>query len=404
VVLREQFVLAVAGARAYKLRSVLALLGLGWGLACFLILLSAAQAVGQALQDVAALWGRNVVYLSPGRASARSGVAAGRALSFDRRDLDRLRARAVLSHRVTPVVMRRGRLEYAGRALSAGVLAVVPDEYTELLDLPLAGGRWLDAEDVRQRRNAIVLGQAAAQRLFGDRPALDRIVRVDGVPFVVVGSLRRRGPAPGHEVDREVFVPLGLRGDDTLFTHLLLQPVTLERHAAAVRQAVELLADLHGVSCEDPEAVLVRDRISTLRTFARLRTGFTLVWGLIGAVTLAVGGVSLANVMLVSVVERTREIGVRRAVGARRADVRAEFLIEALLIAAAGGVAGALLAAVVCPLIPPLSLPTGSVPVRLRLAAVAPAAALLAAVAVAAGAWPAQRAARLAVQEALRTE
>jgi putative ABC transport system permease protein len=405
---RDLLACAWTALRSYRLRSSLTVLGVAWGVAAFVVLVSAARGTGEGLERSAALWGRNVVWISPGTATRLSGAeGSGREIRFLDADVALLRRRADLAQSITPIVRRSAFVERGSRGRLATLMAVEPEAYVSLVDLPLEAGRGLDGEDLRLGRRVIVLGSELAAGLRGRGPIEGRSVSVDGVTFLVVGALARRGPTAGNSLDRQCFVPLtAVRalGQEAEYSSLLFRPRDLGRHRLAIRQVVSLLAQAHGFSPDDGQAVVVRDRVRTLRTFERMTASFNAVWGLIGAVTLAIGGVGLANIVLVSVNERIREIGVRRALGAKSAEIRNQFLVEALVIALAGGGAGVLLAAVICAILPPLSLGSTTAEFSLAWPSVLSGLVLLTVVAIAAGLWPARRAARISVSEALRVE
>jgi putative ABC transport system permease protein len=223
----------------------------------------------------------------------------------------------------------------------------------------------------------------------------------------VIGSIEPNSQAGDHELDRRAYVPLStvrLLNDDRYLTAILVRPVSNQMHARAVDQIRKLLAFKHRFAPEDQHAVRIVDIIKTLTNFNTLATSFKIVWGLLGAITLAVGGVGVMNIMFVSVIERTREIGIRKAVGARHRDIAVQFLAESVAITLTGGIGGVLLGVLACQFLPSINIGDARAGFDISLRAVLAALALLTAVGILAGVWPALRAARLQPLEALRYE
>ncbi|PYQ07112.1 MAG: ABC transporter permease [Acidobacteria bacterium] len=400
---RALFRLGLRGLLLHKLRSTLSILGVVFGVAAVVAMSSVGEgARREALEQLGAL-GMDSVTLRARRPSSASAPGPGALRLRDAESLAR-----VVPHVVATAPVREADLsaEAGGRRADAVAVGTTPD-YVLAARLGIAAGRFLTPLDLRDQKRVAVLGASVAAALFPFGPACGERILLGGDWFQVVGVLHGRSSARGRttairtrDVNRAVFVPLPAldRGADPRPDGVdeIVMRVDDPRQVTAVAEAAKALVE-RGSGGVPFDVVVPRE---ILRARERTQRIFNVVTGAIAAISLLVGGIGIMNIMLASVAERTREVGIRRALGATQRDVAAQFLAESSLLTAAGGVLGALLGAAGAALIQQLAgWPTALSPLMLALA-------LLTAIAVGVGfgSYPAWLAARLAPMDALRHE
>jgi putative ABC transport system permease protein len=393
--------LGLRGLLLHKLRSTLSILGVVFGVAAVVAMSSVGEgARREALEQLGAL-GMDSVTLR-----ARRPVPAGSYGALRLRDADSL-AR-VVPHVVATAPVREADLtaEAGGRRADAVAVGTTPD-YVQAARLAIADGRFLAPLDLRDQKRVAVLGASVASALFPFGPARGERILLGGDWFEVVGVLQGRASARGRatairtrDVNRAVFVPLPAldRGSDPRRDGVdeIVLRVDDPRHVTSAAEVAKSMVERSSPGAAF-DVVVPRE---ILRARERTQRIFNVVTGAIAAISLLVGGIGIMNIMLASVAERTREVGIRRALGATQRDVAAQFLTESSLLTAAGGVLGGLLGMAGAGLIQRLAgWPTALSPVMLFLA-------LLTALAVGVGfgSYPAWLAARLAPMDALRHE
>ena len=395
--------LGVRGLLLHKLRSTLSILGVVFGVAAVVAMSSVGEgARREAMEQLGAL-GMDSVTLRARRSPASASPAPGALRLRDAESLAR-----VLPHVVATAPVREAQLaaEAGGRRTDAVAVGTTPD-YVLAARLGIAAGRFLAPLDLRDQKRVAVMGASVASALFPFGPAVGERILLGGDWFQVVGVLQGRSSARGRttairsrDVNRAVFVPLPVldRGPDPRPDGVdeIVIRVDDPREVTAAAEAAKSLVE-RGSGGAPFDVVVPRE---ILRARERTQRIFNVVTGAIAAISLLVGGIGIMNIMLASVAERTREVGIRRALGATQRDVAAQFLTESSLLTAAGGVLGALLGAAGAALIQQLAgWPTALSPAMLALS-------LLTAVAVGVGfgSYPAWLAARLAPMDALRHE
>ena len=404
------FATALGSLAAHSLRSLLTMLGMIFGVAAVIAMLSiGAGAERAALAGIERLGVRNLLVKAKDLDEDELREVREKSLGVSQRDVEAIREAVPGVERVL------GRLDVEpykiladGRKTEAEVQGVSAD-HAELFALGVAEGRFLDGRDLLDHAQTCVIGSAVRRELFGYGEALGRDLKVNDVWLTVVGVLPPSGAAQETEgaafgsVDRRIYLPLttALRKFereplDAPLTEIVvrLDPEASPGRTASILQP--LLARLHGGQ-DDFELVVPAALLAEARRTQRL---FSLVMGCIAGISLLVGGIGIMNIMLATVLERTREIGVRRAVGARQADIRNQFLMEAFAISALGGLAGVLLGVGLAKAVAA----SADWPTVVTAWSIALAAGVSMAVGVASGWYPAVRAARLDPIEALRTE
>jgi putative ABC transport system permease protein len=403
---------------AYRKRSLMTVLGITWGIASFILLMAYGDGFQKAMMLGLSYFGDNVVVIWNGQTSMQAGGArAGRVIRTEPDDVEMIRQRCTLVKRVSPEVYREMPLRWGDRATTAGVRAV-NEEYGIIRGMFMGEGRFLNSEDMAYARRVIVLGYDLKKKLFSQAPALDQDVFLDGVRFSVVGVLKKKIAISNYftQDDYSVMIPLNVMGtmrDIRYNSVLVFQPMSGRLEEAAVRQVQQVLGEIHKFNPADKKALL----------FDRFSEGFQIINGLsmaikglldvIGLFTLAVAGVGIMNIMLFCVQERTHEIGVLKALGARRWHIRFQFLGEALALAIIGGIVGylfALLLAYEIGSIPFLSevfqdkSRQGDIYLLVNMRVFLTAFITFGIIGLLSGTWPAVKASRLDPVEALRAE
>jgi putative ABC transport system permease protein len=409
---------AWASLRRNPTRSFLTMLGIVWGVMAVSLLVSYGEQFRTILMHQFEAFGKEVVIAWPGTTSEQAGgERAGRPVRFEQADVDLIRARASLIQAISPETEKDLDISSGDRYATTAIRGVEPI-YGEMRNEVPGAGRWIDAEDLAEHRHVVFLGGRLRKKLFGGRPAVGETVRISGVPFTVIGTMEPKFQFSNYFTsdDESAWIPYTAASDlwDTHdATVLVFQPVSSRFEKQAMEQFRALLAQRQRFSPKDERAIIMFGRQQFRPLLEGLGIGIEALLVLIGALTLSIGGVGVANIMLVSVEERTREIGLRRALGARRGHIRAQFLAETLLLTFMAGAAGVLLSEAVgvaigtVPFLGPLFEDTsGKIDIHMHVswATLGISTALLVAVGVLSGLWPAMRAASLEPTEALRYE
>ena len=400
---------------AYRRRSILTMLGIGWGITTLVMLSSYGSGFQGALNLGFEAFGTNLFFLWSGTTSEQAGgQRAGRQIRMQIEDLDYVQTTVPTIRQASPQVTRNVRVVSASRHQEFDVSGVYP-VFGAIRRMSVEQGRWLDAGDEASRGRVVVIGSSVRERLFGGQPAVGEALHIGGLSFQVVGVLKNK-PGPGGDDNRQVFMPFSSMG--LLFPIRYIDSIVLQTergvpHKAIVKQIRSRLGERLGFRPTDEQALNIYDAQEDLDNIRIITAMINVLMAVIGGITLAIGGVGVMNIMLVSVTQRTREIGILKSLGARRRHILAQFLAEALLIAFLGGVLGMALSYFLAWMIPPLPLWSavtgdtsreGDIILRVGWQALLLAGGLLSAVGLAAGFWPAVRAARLDPVEALRYE
>ncbi len=391
---REAFRVALDALRANRLRSALTMLGVVIGVAAVVILVALGSGAKQEVQSQVEGLGSNIVIVVPGKFELGSAPSVSR-LSLD--DIDLL-GRVMGDRRRVAVSVASGETVGVGRRQTFVTVNGVNENVPNVFDRPVARGDYISAADVATRRRVAVLGPTVVRRVFGDLDPLGRQVSIAGVRFRVIGVFTRVGSSFGVDRDTEVHIPV--TAAQRLFGVTRIDAIAVKAPRAADVEPLRprLIAALHQRYPGQQFSAVTQTQI--LGTIGRILSLLTLVLAAIAAISLLVGGVGVSNIMLVSVRERTREIGLRKALGARQRDILLQFLIEAVLLCVVGGIAGILLGIGTSLLVGALS----PLPAAIAWWSPAVAFAVSAAVGIFFGVAPARRAGRLDPVVALRTE
>ena len=343
--LREVLRLAWDALRRNPLRSFLTMLGIIWGIVAVTLLIAYGSSFRGVLLDGFNAFGRSAVIGWPGQTSQQAGgERAGRRVRLETEDLEQVQAEATMVKYASLETVRWLPITYGDRLQNTAIRGVYPI-YGEIRNEVPSEGRWISYEDFRERRRVVVLGGRITHKLFAGRPAVGETVRISNIRFTVIGTMDNKLQFSNYFTsdDESVFIPYATAGDiwNTRYANVIVfAPVAPQFETAAKNQVLAAIAKRQRFSPSDDRALRMFGREQFRPIIDGIGIGLQVLLLFIGALTLGIGGVGVMNIMLVSVNERIREIGLRRALGARRRHIQAQFLAEALVMTLLGGAIG----------------------------------------------------------------
>ena len=413
----EIFRQAFATFRAHKMRTFLTMFGIVWGIASVILLVGLGRGFTVDQKKHMETLGKDLVIVWGGRTSSQvGGLAAGREIILTIDDARLIRDECYLVKNVSPELRRQVPEVSSFNSANRAVVGVWPS-YQDFRSLKLAEGRLLTDEDERDARRVVVLGSAAHQQLFSGQPAVGAMVTIKGMPYAVIGVLEKKnqnsnysGPdndylfSPYSAVARD-FPPPQKRGIVKGYLEdIVFQVAESETHDDAVLQVRRTLGRVHHFDPIDKDALFIWDTMDGAKILAKIFDVVTIFFGCVAIVTLCLGGIGVMNIMLVSVTERTREIGVRKAMGATRGDILRQFFAESALLTIVSGGLGLAFGIGTCLAIAVVPLPDFVPHPIISTISVVASILTLSLITLTAGMYPAQRAAEMTPVESLRYE
>jgi putative ABC transport system permease protein len=400
---------------SHKLRTFLTLFGIAWGIVSITLMVAAGEGLHEGQKRVAENFGKDVMIVWAGRTSLQAGgMRAGRALQWEAGDYEIIQREASACRWVLPEVGNGVRVRSAFNSASLLVTGSLPP-FAEIRTIPVGEGRFYNWADVAEARRVAVLGSDAKKQLFGSRPALGETVYLGEIPYTVIGVMQEKeqdSSYDGRDITK-IFAPFTAVLRDfpnqpplkpTSLDRLLVTPRSLELHEACKAQVRRTLARLHHFDPNDEEAAGIWDTVENAKAFRQMTDGMKYFLGAIGLISLLLGGIGVMNVMLVAVRERTREIGLRMAVGATRRSVLWQFFLETLIVVFLSGGAGMAAAFGLCAAVNQFPMPQYFAGLLISWKSGLLAFALLGTVALLSALYPARQAAAVDPIEALRFE
>jgi putative ABC transport system permease protein len=347
----QSLLIAVRALRVNKMRALLTMLGIIIGIAAVIAMVAIGAGASKMISDQISSIGSNLLLVIPGSITSggmRSGSGSTQTLTYD--DARAIKAECPSVAAVAPMVRGAGQVVYGNQNWSTVLNGVTPEMLT-VRDWPLVSGRNISQSDVDGAAKNCLIGQTVADNLFGATDPIGKIIRVKKIPFTVIGLLGRKGQSPqGQDQDDLVYVPLRTAQRKLLGSQfpnvvgaMMIQAESAEVLKKAESEVTELLNQRHRVGPSRESDYTIRNLSEILAVSEQSSKVMSMLLGAVASISLLVGGIGIMNIMLVSVTERTREIGIRVAIGAKKRDILLQFLTEAVLLTTCGGVIGILL-------------------------------------------------------------
>jgi putative ABC transport system permease protein len=401
-----------------KLRSFLTMFGIVWGIISVILLVGLGIGFNLDQKEHLRTIGTDIAILFGGKTGAQAGgYAAGRDIRMTVGDAIAIQQQATLVKTVSPELRRTVSEVSQWNAASRAVRGVWP-EYQRFRSLNVEQGRLMSQQDEETGARVILLGAEANRQLFPGKPVIGEKLMVEGYEYTVIGVLvkkKQNGSYGSGPDNTQLFVPFSSMERDFpppeqpgvirgYVNNIVVEPISPDLHEKALAQVTRIMAERHHYDPADKEALWIWDTLEGSKFTERIFAVMTLFFGAVALLTLALGGIGVMNIMLVAVTERTREIGVRKALGATAADIRRQFLVESAIITLVSGITGLIAGVSICLLMRLIPLPDFVPHPVISPIAIIASITTLTAITMFAGTYPAMRASSLSPMECLRTE
>ena len=344
----QSFLIAIRALRVNKMRALLTMLGIIIGIAAVIAMVAIGSGASKMISDQIASIGSNLLLVIPGSVTSgglRTGAGGTPTLTYD--DAKAIKAECPSVAEVAPTVRGSAQVVFGNQNWSTVVMGVTPEMLT-VRDWPLVAGRNLSQSDVDGANKNCLIGQTVAENLFGSADPIGKIIRVKKIPFTVIGLLEHKGQSPqGQDQDDVIYIPLSTAQRKVFGSQfpnsvgaMMIQAQNADVLKKAEEEVTALLDQRHHIGPARERDFTVRNLSEILAVSEQSSKVMSLLLGAVASISLVVGGIGIMNIMLVSVTERTREIGIRMAIGARGRDILLQFLLEAIVLTAAGGAIG----------------------------------------------------------------
>jgi putative ABC transport system permease protein len=399
---------------AHKLRSFLTMFGIAWGVGSLLLLVGLGEGFRSGQEKQLASLGQNIMFMFPGRIPAVEGsTQSGQLYYFTYADYLAIRDQAKFVGPISPVLNREDIRAVSDYGSTNGQVFGVAADYNQIRNVPIEPGRWFNPQDNAENRRVAVVGWELLKNMFPGRPAVGSTILLNGVRFDVIGVVAKVGRDGNNGTNARIFIPIETMrnlfplvkaNSEDAVSFLNYQPIRKELHAEAKNEIHQIIARRHGFDPKLQDAFEDWDTVENMKRVGLIFDGMDWFLGVVGVVTLGLGAIGIINIMLVSVTERTKEIGLRKALGATYRTILTQFFIEGAFLTAFSGGIGLAIATGFVTLLAMLPSPEGFDTPRIIPASALAAIVSLAVAGIAAGLYPARKAALLPPVEALRQE
>jgi len=399
---------------AHKLRSFLTMFGIAWGVGSLLLLVGLGEGFRSGQKKELANLGQNIMFMFPGRIPAVEGsTQSGETYYFTYKDYLAIRQEARFVGALSPVLNREDIRAVSDYGSTNGQVFGVAPDYNQIRTVPVTTGRWFNEQDNSEHRRVAVVGWELLKNVFPGRPAVGSTILLNGINFDVIGVVGKVGRDGNNGTNSRIFIPITtmrelyplpkVNSEDAI-SFLNYQPIRQDLHADAKNEIHQIIARRHGFDPKLEDAFEDWDTIENMKKVSLIFDAMDWFLGVVGVVTLGLGAIGIINIMLVSVTERTKEIGLRKALGATYRAILTQFFIEGAFLTALSGGIGLTIAVGFVTLLAMLPAPEGFDTPRIIPASALAAIGSLAIAGIAAGLYPARKAALLPPVEALRQE
>lgn len=402
---------------AHKLRSFLTMFGIAWGVGSLLLLVGLGEGFRSGNQRELDGIGKDIQFVFPGRVPPKPGTTAGQRQYFlTIEDAKVIREQAPHVKYLSPVINRQDLRAVSQWTNANGQLFGVLPEYNKIRKIPLGSGRWFNEEDEAQARHVVVLGNQLHKLLFPGHPALGAQILLNGVPFEVIGTLDQIGKEENNLTNQRLFLPFSTTHQlfpvkdekqvmpENAISFINYSPTSREEHEEASKEVKRIIARQHDFDPSNEDSFEMWDTVKSSQMVGKIFDAMNKFLGSVGLVTLALGAIGIINIMLVSVSERTQEIGLRKALGATKRSIMNQFFLEGAFLTVLSGFVGIAVAGGFMWLLALLPQPPGFDTPRLVPWSAALSVGALSVCGIIAGLYPASKAASLEPVEALRKE